>query len=186
MRLWVMLLAAAACTDTPAAAVVEEPALAQAPADKPRLAVARARLTPLGQSGVSGLMILREQDGAVVIEGEVSGLTPKAQHGFHIHEEGDCSSPDGSSAGPHFNPQGAPHGAPHDSVAHLGDLGNIEADTQGVARVTVSRPGVTLSPGANGIVGRSIIVHQTADDLKSQPTGNAGGRIACGVINLTM
>jgi Cu-Zn family superoxide dismutase len=114
--------------------------------------------------------------------GTVTGLPP-GQHGFHIHETGDCSAPDASSAGGHFNPTGAPHGAPSAAEHHAGDLGNIEANAEGQAEVNIHANGVSLEEAApNSIKGKAVIVHAAADDLQTQPTGNAGARLACGVI----
>ncbi len=184
-----LLVLVVACTkDEPTADAVHTTSAVEAPkaAAQGALGSAQAQLNPLGTSTVSGSISLRQEQDGVRVEGEVRGLPPKGVHGFHIHENGDCSSPDGSSAGPHFNPHGAEHGGPADAQSHLGDLGNLESDSEGVARVSMLKKGITLSPGTNGVVGRAVIVHQAADDLKSQPTGNAGGRIACGVINLVM
>jgi Cu-Zn family superoxide dismutase len=110
----------------------------------------------------------------------LEGLPP-GEHGFHVHENGDCSAPDASSAGGHFNPTQHPHGAPEAPERHMGDLGNITADAGGKAQVTRTFTGVQLD-GDNGIVGKAVIVHAAPDDFKTQPTGNAGARLACGVI----
>jgi Cu-Zn family superoxide dismutase len=107
----------------------------------------------------------------------------KGKHGFHIHEFGDCSAPDGTSAGGHFNPEGKMHGAPVDMSRHAGDMGNIEADESGKAHLEYIDPMMSLT-GDHSIIGRSVILHQNEDDLKTQPTGNAGPRIACGVIGV--
>ena len=113
---------------------------------------------------------------------DLTGLTP-GKHGFHIHEFGDCSSPDGKAAGGHFNPGKSPH-AGHDATPrHVGDLGNIEADSSGKAHLELTDKMMTMS-GENSIIGRGLIVHEKADDLKTQPTGDAGGRVACGVIGV--
>ena len=114
------------------------------------------------------------------MEGEINGLTP-GKHGFHIHEKGDCSAADASSAGGHFNPTGMPHGGRRGSQRHLGDLGNITADKSGIARFAFTDGWITLA-GVNSIIGHAVVVHAQADDLKSQPSGNAGARVACGVI----
>jgi Cu-Zn family superoxide dismutase len=122
-----------------------------------------------------------EKKHGVHLVADLTGLAP-GQHGFHIHEKGDCSAPDGSSAGAHFNPTGKPHGDPGSSEHfHLGDLGNIEADKSGAAHLDVYFPHLTLS-GPNTIVGKGLIVHASRDDFKTQPTGNSGAREACGVI----
>ncbi|MGH8740712.1 MAG: superoxide dismutase family protein [Burkholderiales bacterium] len=112
----------------------------------------------------------------------VQGLKPGAEHGLHIHEAGDCSSGDGESAKGHFNPQGKPHGQPGSSERHAGDLPALKAAKNGRAKVDAQVDLITVTPGANSIVGRAVIVHADPDDYKTQPTGNAGARLACGVI----
>jgi Cu-Zn family superoxide dismutase len=141
-----------------------------------------AVLQALGGSGVKGTITFTQQDGSVAIAGEITGLTP-GEHAFHVHEFGDCSSADGMSAGPHFNPDGKKHGGPHDEDRHVGDLGNLKADDDGKVTVNMEDKIIQLS-GPHSIVGRSLIVHAKADDLKSQPAGDAGGRIACAVIGI--
>jgi Cu-Zn family superoxide dismutase len=136
---------------------------------------------PLGDSKVKGKVTFVKQAEGVEITAELSGLTP-GEHGFHIHEWGDCSAADGSSAGSHYNPAGAPHGPPDAAQRHAGDFGNITADAQGNAKYSRVDKGLTLS-GPNSIIGRSIILHANRDDF-SQPVGNAGGRVACGVIGI--
>ncbi|HEY3075268.1 MAG TPA: superoxide dismutase family protein [Burkholderiales bacterium] len=113
------------------------------------------------------------------------GLKPNQEHGFHIHEAGDCSSGDGMSAKGHFNPQGKPHGNPASSEHHAGDLPALKADKDGRAKLEADIAGVTLAPGPSSIVGRGLIIHADPDDYKTQPTGNSGARIACGVIRAT-
>ena len=110
----------------------------------------------------------------------VQGLTA-GDHGYHIHQFGDCRAGDGSSAGGHFNPRNQGHGAPTDKIRHIGDLGNLTADAGGSARVDTIDAMLTLD-GPESIVGRSVVVHAQADDFKTQPTGGAGARVACGVI----
>lgn len=133
-------------------------------------------------SSAAGVVSFQEQrDGRVMVQAHLTGLTPNSTHGFHVHEVGDCSAPDGSSAGGHFNPEKATHGGPSDHARHAGDLGNIVADAAGVATLAWTDRHFKLS-GKNSVVGRAVIVHAQADDLKTQPTGNAGARIACGVI----
>jgi Cu-Zn family superoxide dismutase len=113
----------------------------------------------------------------------VEGLKPGQEHGLHIHEKGDCSSGDGMSAGGHFNPHGKPHGHPTSSERHAGDLPSLKADKAGRAKVQVDVDGLTVTPGPASVVGRAVIVHADPDDYKTQPTGNAGARLACGVIS---
>lgn len=120
--------------------------------------------------------------------GKISGLAP-GSHGFHVHEFGDSTN-GCTSAGPHFNPGGKTHGAPTDDERHAGDLGNIEADASGVATVNISDPNISLQ-GPTNIVGRSVVVHADPDDMGkgghelSKTTGNAGGRLACGVVGVS-
>jgi superoxide dismutase, Cu-Zn family len=143
--------------------------------------VAVATVKPLGTSTVKGVVLFTPFDHGVEINAEITGLAP-GQHGFHIHEFGDCSAPDGSSAGPHFNPEHKPHGAPGADASHAGDYGNLQADGDGRATLKLVSHRITLDQSATGVLGRSVIIHEKADDLTSQPTGNAGGRIGCGVI----
>ena len=141
-----------------------------------------AVLHPTKDSKVEGTVTFTKSGDEIKVVADVTGLTP-GKHGFHIHEFGDCSSPDGKAAGGHFNPTKAPH-AGHDATSrHVGDLGNIEADSSGKAHLELTDKMMTMS-GENSIIGRGLIVHEKADDLKTQPTGDAGGRLACGVIGV--
>lgn len=142
---------------------------------------AEAMLAPTQGSSVSGSVRFRQEAAGVVVSAHVSGLTPGA-HGFHIHEKGDCSAPDATSAGGHFNPAGKPHGHPDHPDRHAGDLPQLIADASGRATLTVTLSGLSIGSGAADIVGRGVIVHAAADDYKTQPTGNSGARVACGVI----
>ena len=145
-----------------------------------------ANLASASGSLVSGrLQVMSMGANAVHIAGDIGGLAPGSSHGFHIHEKGDCSAADASSAGGHFNPAATPHGRMDDGPHHAGDIDNVVADAQGVAHVNMHVPGLTLGTGAaNDVAGRAIIVHADADDYHSQPSGNAGKRLACGVIKL--
>jgi Cu-Zn family superoxide dismutase len=109
-------------------------------------------------------------------------LRPGLEHGFHIHEAGDCSSGDGMSAKGHFNPHGKPHGHPSSGERHAGDLPSLKAEKNGRAKLDVVVDGITLTPGPASVIGRGLIIHADPDDYKTQPTGNAGARLACGVI----
>lgn len=143
-----------------------------------------AVLHPLGDSKVQGTVRLTQEGDKVKMVAEVSGLEPNTKHGFHVHEYGDCSKPDGSSAGGHYNPEGHQHAGPDAGQRHAGDFGNLEADAQGKARLELTVDNISIAGERNPVIGRAVIVHAQADDLKSQPTGNAGGRIACGVIGV--
>lgn len=137
-------------------------------------------LNPTQGNTVTGTVTFSKEGEGIRIVADVKGLT-KGKHGIHIHEFGDCSSPDGNSAGGHFNPHTKDHGAPDVENRHSGDMGNIEVDETGRGRLEYVDKTMKLD-GSSSIVGKSVIVHANEDDLKTQPTGNAGGRIACGVI----
>ncbi len=140
-----------------------------------------ASLSPTQGNAVRGLIVFHEMDGRLMVHAKVSGLKPNAEHGFHVHETGSCASTDGSSAGGHFNPDGKPHG-PQGAPHHAGDLPALRADAAGVADQKFTVSGVTLAEGATSLQGRSVIVHAMPDDYTTQPTGNSGARVACGVI----
>jgi Cu-Zn family superoxide dismutase len=142
---------------------------------------ASATMVPVGKSKVSGSVQLTAEGQDVRVTYNVKGLKANQKHGFHIHEFGDCSSADGSAAGGHFNPMSAPHGGPTDQAKHVGDLGNIVADAKGVASGEIRVTGLHL----HMLAGRSLMVHAGEDDLKSQPAGNSGDRVACGIIGVT-
>ena len=142
---------------------------------------AEAVLAPTQGNKVSGTVTFVQAGNKLKVFAEVTGLTP-GLHGFHIHEKGDCSAPDGTSAGGHFNPTGKPHGSPEGGEHHLGDLMQLVADDKGNARQVSYVEGPTLESGPNSIIGRSVIVHAAPDDYKTQPTGNSGARQACGVV----
>lgn len=139
-------------------------------------------LSPTRGGSVSGRVTLVDAEGGLRVTAEIQGLSP-GPHGLHIHEFGDCSAPDGSSAGGHFNPTSEPHGGPSDEHRHVGDLGNVVADKQGNARLEHRYDRLALE-GPLGVLGRSVVVHANPDDLRTQPTGNTGARLACGVIGV--
>jgi Cu-Zn family superoxide dismutase len=172
----------------PPAAV--EPAATTAPAEAAAPAAAapaapRSIDVPIeAKSGskVSGKAVLTETEGGVHVVLTLEGLDA-GEHGAHVHEKGDCSAADGASAGGHFNPQSKDHGLPGADKRHLGDLGNITIGKDGKGSLDITAPGANLKPSdPMSFVGRSIIVHAKKDD-GGQPTGNAGGRVGCGVIN---
>ena len=143
---------------------------------------ATAALSPASGSKVQGQLTFTQVGrDRVRVTGDISGhqAGPK---GFHIHEKGDCSAPDAMSAGGHFNPAKRQHGA-SPTTGHAGDMGNLTFDASGRARVDMVLDGLSVSRDSpTGIIGRAVIVHVQTDDLKTDPTGNAGGRVACGVI----
>jgi Cu-Zn family superoxide dismutase len=177
---WFFLLLLAACErqKAPAPPAAEE----KAKIEEVQPARAVAELKPTEGSTVAGTVTFTAENGAVRVVAVVDGLEP-GLHGFHIHEYGDCSAPDAASAGGHFNPGGTPHGAPDAPLEqrHAGDLGNVEADAAGKAHYERVDQVISLA-GPNSIVGKAVIVHAQGDDLTSQPTGDAGPRLACGVI----
>jgi superoxide dismutase, Cu-Zn family len=143
-------------------------------------AKATVKLAPTANQTARGEVTFTAESGGVHVVGTFSGLV-YGEHGFHVHEKGDCSAPDGASAGGHFNPGAKPHAAREAAARHAGDLGNLKADPYGLARVDFVDSTLSLS-GPDSIVGKAVIIHEKADDFTTQPTGNAGARHACGVI----
>ncbi|HEX7706321.1 MAG TPA: superoxide dismutase family protein [Thermoanaerobaculia bacterium] len=142
-----------------------------------------ATLSPTSGSTSSGTVEFVElADGSVRVDVQLRGVPP-GLHGFHVHEVGNCGD-NGNAAGGHFNPGQHPHGAPGVATHHAGDFGNVNADAQGNVQTQFTLRSITVSSGANSVVGRAVILHADPDDLVTQPTGNAGGRIACGIVNL--
>ena len=176
--LLVTLLASglSACASTPAPAPT-------APAASPSTAhAAVVHLTGASGSLVSGTLSVVPIQGGVRVRGDIGGLAP-GPHGFHVHQTGDCSAADAASAGGHFNPTAQAHGRAAATPHHAGDIDNIAADAAGIAHVDTRLHGVSLGGGAsNDIAGRAIVVHADPDDYRTQPSGNSGARIACGVI----
>ncbi len=174
---------------TPADSSAAPAAPATAPADstapaQDTAATAVAELAPTQGNETKGSISFKVVDGRVHVTGQVTGLKPGSEHGFHIHEKGDCSAPDGNSAGGHFNPAQQDHGSVASDPHHGGDIPNITANAEGVA--TVDAPvstNVNIGKGDDfDIIGRGLIVHADPDDYTTQPTGNAGARLACAVI----
>lgn len=141
---------------------------------------ATATLDSMGTSAAKGTVtFVQLTDDSVEVTVDATGVPPGV-HGFHVHEGNQCGN-DGMAAGGHFNPAGVAHGAPNTDPHHAGDFGNVTADNNGVVHAQFSLHGITVKAGANSVVGRAVILHANPDDLATQPTGNAGGRIACGV-----
>jgi len=143
---------------------------------------ATATLQPTKGSNTAGTATFTQKGGKVLVAANITGLKPNQEHGFHIHDKGDCSSGDGMSTGGHFNPQGKPHAHPSTPDRHAGDMPAVKADDYGNASLSAELDIITVAEGPTGIVGRGLIVHAQPDDFKTQPTGNAGARLACGVI----
>jgi Cu-Zn family superoxide dismutase len=143
---------------------------------------ARATIEARSGSNVRGWATFTERStGGVAVVVHIENATPGV-HGIHIHEKGDCSAPDAASAGAHFNPGGMPHAAPTATQRHAGDLGNITIESNGTGHLEIVDDLLTVRPGPNSVVGKSVVFHEKADDLTSQPSGNAGGRLGCGVV----
>lgn len=143
------------------------------------------QIEPTQGNTVSGMLSVIAEDDAVRLTGNIQGLKPNAEFGFHIHEKGDCSAPDASSAGGHFNPADAAHGHPEGDTHHAGDMTNLKSDTDGVAQVDTRAFGATLNSGQpTDVLGKAVVVHESPDDYTSQPSGNSGARIGCGVITV--
>ncbi len=155
------------------------PVVEEAAAPEPMIAI--AVLQPRAGLDLSGTVSFSQVGGTVTIAAHVEGVAP-GKHGFHLHELGDCSAEDFTSTGGHFNPTEAPHGGPADRVRHAGDFGNLEVGADGAGHLELTSDMITVATGPNTVVGRAVILHEGEDDLESQPTGAAAGRIACGVV----
>ncbi len=142
---------------------------------------ALADLEPTRGNSAKGTVTFTQKGDKVLVVVKVSGLAP-GSHGFHIHEKGDCSSGDGMSAAGHFNPLGKPHAHPSTSDRHAGDMPMLVADAAGNASLTVELDVITVGSGLADVIGKGVIVHKDPDDFKTQPTGNSGARVACGVV----
>jgi Cu-Zn family superoxide dismutase len=141
-----------------------------------------AHLEPTKGNNAKGTVTFTPRGDKVRVTAQLTGLKPGAEHGFHVHEKGDCSSGDGMSAGGHFNPTAKPHGHHGMGERHAGDMANLKADANGNASVTFETAGLSVGGGVADVVGKGLIVHRDPDDYKSQPAGNAGPRLACAVI----
>lgn len=160
-------LLAAACASTPAA---------------PEGAQARATIESRSGSSVTGTATFTERStGGVKVVVHIENATP-GTHGLHVHENGDCSDAEAKLAGGHFNPGGMPHAGPTEMKRHAGDLGNIEIKANGKGDLELVTDLLTVRPGPNSVVGKAVVFHEKVDDLKTQPTGDAGGRFGCGVV----
>jgi Cu-Zn family superoxide dismutase len=163
----------------PESATTPEPEAIEAAAP----VVAVAVLQPRADSEVSGAITFTETADGVLVTADIARIAP-GKHGLHLHELGDCSSEDFKSTGGHFNPTDAPHGAPTDDTRHAGDFGNIEIGEDGAGHLELITSMLTIADGPNSVLGRAVILHEGEDDLVSQPTGAAGGRLGCGVVML--
>ncbi|QUY44047.1 superoxide dismutase family protein [Acaryochloris marina] len=147
------------------------------------LNVALAILSPTEGNQVTGSIKFKQAEDKITILANLQGLQPNSVHAWHIHEFGDASSPDGKAMGGHYNPEEMPHGLPNNPERHAGDLGNLKADSQGEVAKEITVNNISINGPQNPILGRGLIIHAETDD-GGQPTGNAGSRIAQGVIGL--
>jgi superoxide dismutase, Cu-Zn family len=135
-----------------------------------------------GNTASGSLQLVQSPEG-VRVSGTIQGLKPNGEFGFHFHEKGDCSAPDASSAGAHFNPAQKAHGNPAEGEHHVGDMLNVKSNAEGVAQVEATAAEATIGSGEpTDVLGKAVVVHENPDDYKTQPSGNSGKRIACGVI----
>lgn len=186
-----MLCAGAACAITLAACQANEPAepydttteVAATPEaavePTPTQEVAAAQLS--GAGGISGVVNFTAMGDGVHMVARVEGAQP-GSHGFHLHQNGACDPPDFTSAGDHFNPTSSQHGGPQGDPRHAGDFGNLEVGEDGTGNLELHLSGLTVAEGPNSVVGKAVLLHQGTDDLTSQPSGNSGARVACGVV----
>lgn len=137
---------------------------------------------PTDGNEATGTVTFQQTDDGVRVQGNFQGLS-QGEHGFHIHQYGDCTASDGTSAGGHYNPTGNDHGGPTADNRHMGDMGNLTISENGEGSVDYVDPMIELN-GPNSIIGHGVIVHGGQDDLESQPSGAAGPRVACGVIGI--
>ena len=144
----------------------------------------KASATQPANGQPKGEIMFHQMGDKVHITGEITGLKPNAEHAIHIHEKGDLSAPDLMSTGGHYNPDKHIHGGPTTSPVHAGDLGNLQADADGKAKMDLTVDDITLGGDKNDVIGKAVIIHAKEDDFKTQPTGNAGGRIGGGVIEM--
>lgn len=151
---------------------------------EPSATSANVQLAATQGHSVTGTLTVVPMGDGVHLTGTLQGLAPNGEFGFHIHEKGDCSAPDASSAGAHFNPAGLAHGNPQEGAHHAGDMMNAKSDAQGAAQINMHVDGLSLGDGGGSdVIGKAVVVHEKADDYKTQPSGDSGARVACGVIN---
>lgn len=146
------------------------------------MAMAMANLVPTGAAGPTGMVHFHDQaDGSTEVMIDIKGLDPHSVHGLHVHQNPSCAD-NGNAAGGHFNPTGMQHGGPMAAMHHSGDFGNVKADDKGEVHEHFNTRAVTAHAGDLSVLGHSVVLHGGPDDLTSQPAGNSGPRIACGVV----
>jgi Cu-Zn family superoxide dismutase len=164
---------------------MSEPAAEQPAAQPAASMTATATFQAAEGMALDGAIEFTQDAGGVRVTAKLNGVQRAGLHGLHLHETGDCTAHDFTSAGGHFNPTGAPHGCPGDDVRHAGDFGNIEIAADGSGNLDLTTDMVTVAEGPTSVVGKAVILHEGEDDCVTQPTGNAGGRLACAVVEMS-
>ncbi|MBL8267935.1 superoxide dismutase family protein [Steroidobacter sp.] len=182
--IWIPIaLLIAACGRNEDGASVATTSAPQTTATAEATAGGAVQLSPTKGNTANGGLNVSAAGSGVKLSGMIQGLKPDSEFGFHFHEKGDCSAPDATSAGAHFNPTDHDHGNPQAQPHHAGDMLNVKSDAQGVAEVSIDNPEVSLQTGQpNDILGKALVVHAKPDDYQTQPSGDSGDRIACGVV----
>lgn len=171
MTAFIMLLALAACSS-------KEKKEEKLTEEVKAVMTANAQMHSAQMKSISGVVTFEEKEGSLIVTTDLKGLKPNTKLGFHIHQNGVCEGPDYKTAGDHFNPTQMKHGSPSAPQKHKGDMGNLQTDKNGNAKMTIMLAGTSLEE----IMGKSVLIHASADDFKTQPSGNSGARIACGLV----
>lgn len=174
MTALIMLLALAACSSSEKK---EEKRTEEVKA----ITMASAQMHSDTMKSINGVVTFKKKEGLLLVTADFKGLKPNTKLGFHIHQNGVCEGPDYKTAGDHYNPTQMKHGSPDATQRHKGDMGNLQTDKNGNAKMTITLNETTLEE----IMGKSVLVHASADDFKTQPSGNSGARIACGLVRAT-
>jgi Cu-Zn family superoxide dismutase len=182
--LLVLATFAAGCASAPAPESSAKSAPSCADCPFAGLSDAVAAVNPTKGNAVHGVVRFTQTADGVRVVADIEGLKPNAKHAFHVHEFGDATGADGKTAGGHYNPDNHPHAGPDAAMRHAGDLGNLETDATGTAHYDRVISGISIACGHAPVVGRSVVIHASEDDLSTQPAGNAGDRIAVGVIGV--
>lgn len=171
MSLFLMLLALTACSS-------REDKEKKLTEESKAVTKANAQIHSAKMKTISGTVMFEEKEGSLTVTTDLKGLKPNAKLGFHIHQNGVCEGPDYKTAGDHWNPTQMKHGSPMGHEKHKGDMGNLKTDKNGNSQMTISLPDTTLDE----VIGKAVLVHAAPDDFKTQPSGNSGARIACGLV----
>jgi len=183
LPLALVALAAFACTPPAEEATEEEVAIEEETPVEPEAEPATATATLMTADGTEvGTATFTQDVGQTTASFHLTGVSAAGTHGIHVHETGECTPPEFTSAGSHFNPTNADHACPPAAPRHAGDFGNVEIADDGSGHLEITTDLITVEDGPNSVVGKAVILHAGPDDCTTQPTGDAGGRLACGVI----